>query len=315
MGVMIPLVAAQLPTETALRRICLDQLHAIEQHRPGARLGRDPEALHDLRVAVRRTRCVLAEFRNVLPAEAGGHFRNEFRWVGEISGPVRDLDVYLEHLPDYYALLAGDAVADLAPFRRFLLRHRWIERRRLVRRLDSRRFEGLLIDWKAFLTVNDGVVWPVAAGQAVGEMARRRIWKRYRALVREGAAIAADTPDQALHRLRISGKKLRYLLEFFRPLYPTAELDTLIKAMKGLQDFLGAYQDCTVQQLRLRELAGQMAVEGGVPVATAAALENLIEILQQRRKRLRRRFAECFAVFSHGRARRGFVRLFTPKGK
>jgi len=307
------LITPRWPAGEALRLICHQQLCAIEKHRPGARLGRDPEELHDLRVAVRRSRSVLGEFRKFFPQEALAHFREEFRWVGEITGPVRDLDVYLEHLPDYYDLLAGNAVEDLAPFRRFLERHRRLEQRRLVRRLGSQRFGRLLDDWRGFLANGDKTLWPEAAAAPAGELSRRHTWKLYRTFIREGAAITPAFPDHDLHRLRITGKKLRYLVEFFRPLHPAPEIAELIKAMKGIQDYLGAHQDCTVQQQRLHILALQMAAEGDVPAATTAALEQLVAALRRRQHKLRREFSQRFAVFSHGRGRRGFIRLYAPK--
>lgn len=307
-----PALAAQLTVAEALRRICRQQLEAVERHRPGARRGHDPEELHDLRVAVRRTRSALGEFRTFCPAEALAWFRGEFRWVGEISGPVRDLDVYLEHLPAYRALLSPAAAATLEPFRDFLQRHRRKEQRRLARRLDSVRVQCLLADWRRFLDGVDSGAWPAVAARPVGEVARRHLWKLYRRFLRQGAAIKSNSPDTELHRLRITGKKLRYLVEFFRTLYPPAEIAQLIKAMKGIQDYLGACQDCTVQQAHLQELTRQMADEGALPVETQAALAQLVERLGQRQQELRREFPQQFRIFSQGRGRRGFTRLYAP---
>ena len=83
--------------------------------------------------------------------------------------------------------------------------------------------------------------------------------------------------------------------------------------MKGIQDYLGAHQDSTVQQQRLHELTLQMAAEGEVPAATMAALEQLVAALRRRQLQLRHEFSQRFAVFSHGRGQRGFIRLYAPK--
>lgn len=307
-----PVLAAQMPTDVALRLLCRQQLRAIEEHRPGARQGRDPEELHDLRVAVRRTRSLLGEFRKFFPAETAERFRCEFRWLGEVTGPVRDLDVYLEHLPGYRALLPADAATALEPFRDFLQRQRRRERRCLVRWLDSARLQRLLDDWRCFLAGSADGDWPERAGHPVGEVARRHIWKLYRRFIRQGESITAGSPDRDLHRLRITGKKLRYLVEFFRPLYPPAEIDLLVKAMKGIQDFLGAYQDCTVQQEHLAAMAGQMAAEGNMPTTTEEMLSQLVAALRRQQLQARRMFTGRFRVFSRGRGRRSFVRLYAP---
>lgn len=305
-------LVAQMPAGEALRRICRLQLEAIERHRPGARRGRDPEELHDLRVAVRRTRSALSEFRKIFPAEQLLHFRAEFRWLGEVTGPVRDLDVYLETLPDYQRLLTGEAAAALEPFRAFLQRHRRTEQRRLMRRLASVRLQRLLDDWRSLLTTRGADGWPDLAVGPASDVARRHIWKLYRRFLRQGSAITVGSADAELHRLRITGKKLRYLVEFFRELYPPGEIDVLVKAMKGVQDYLGEYQDCTVQQARLRELDRQMASEGALPPETHAALAQLVERLRRRQHRLCEEFPARFRVFAHGRGRRGFVRLYAP---
>ncbi|MHB8708309.1 MAG: CHAD domain-containing protein [Desulfuromonadales bacterium] len=305
----------QLPVGEALRLICRQQLRAIEQHRPGARLGRDPEELHDLRVAVRRTRSVQSEFRKFFPTEPLERFRTEFRWLGTVTGPVRDLDVYLEQFPAYRALLPVEAAEALEPFRRFLLRQRQMEQRRLVRYLDSLRLRTLLADWQDFLGGADGNIWPERAARPIDEIARRHVWKRYRSFLRQGSATTVDSPDHDLHRLRIAGKKLRYLVEFFRPLYPPAEIELLIKAMKGIQDFLGEYQDCTVQQVQLDAMARQMAAEGELALETDRALAQLVTALRRRQHQLRGKFSARFQVFSRGRGRRGFMRLFAPAGK
>ena len=63
----------------------------------------DPEFLHDLRVAVRRTRVVLANAAEVLPDDVRQRARDDFAWLGEISGTARDLDVYQIEWPDYTA--------------------------------------------------------------------------------------------------------------------------------------------------------------------------------------------------------------------
>lgn len=303
---------AQQPAHEVLRRICRRQLEAIERHRPGARAGRDPEELHDLRVAVRRTRSVLGEFRKFFPQAALAHFRGEFRWLGEVTGPVRDLDVYLDRLPAYHAWLPADAAGALAPFQRFLRRHRRQEQSRLARRLDSRRLRTLLDTWRAFLETGGPKPWPETAGLAAADIARRRIWKLYRRFLRQGESITADSPDSALHQLRITGKKLRYLLEFFREDYPAQEIEVLVKAMKAIQDVLGDYQDCTVQQARLAAMDRRMAAEGDLPDATHTALTLLVAALHRRQQRTRGAFPKRFLVFSHGRGRRGFRRLYAP---
>lgn len=300
------------PTGEALCLLCRHQLRLIEQHRIGAIKGDDSEALHDLRVAVRRTRSLLGEFRHSFPAGRHEPFCVEFRWLGEVTGPVRDLDVYLEHFPTYRSLLPEATASALDPFHRFLKRHRRQEQRRLIRRLESVRLQRLLSEWQAFLDRYGHDDWPDQASKPIGEVSRHHTWKRYRRFLVLGEAIGARSPDRQLHRLRISGKKLRYLVEFFREIHPPAEIVLLIRAMKDIQDFLGAYQDCTVQQERLAIMARQMSKEGQLPAETDTALQQLVTTLSRQQRQLRKEFPGRFEVFSRGRGRRGFLRLFAP---
>jgi CHAD domain-containing protein len=83
--------------------------------------------------------------------------------------------------------------------------------------------------------------------------------------------------------------------------------------MKGLQDYLGAYQDYAVQQNRLNELDLQMAAEGSLPPETHEALALLVERLRRHQHQIRGEFNDRFRTFSHGRSRRGFLRLYAPK--
>ena len=67
--------------------------------------------------------------------------------------------------------------------------------------------------------------------------------------------------DEDLHNLRIDCKKLRYLLEFFTSLFPKTQMKLLIKQLKQLQDNLGDFNDLSVQQARLLEVAGELPAD------------------------------------------------------
>ena len=77
-----------------LRRL----LDVIGENIEGTISGEDPEHLHQLRIAVRRSRTVQRQLHNVFPPAELPGFRAEFRWLQQATGPARDLDVYLEDL-------------------------------------------------------------------------------------------------------------------------------------------------------------------------------------------------------------------------
>ena len=87
--------------------ILLQQLDTLEANVDGVLRDIDTEFLHDLRVAVRRTRTALKLLGDVLPGELTLRFASEFRWLGDTTTPLRDLDVYLLALPSMAARLVA----------------------------------------------------------------------------------------------------------------------------------------------------------------------------------------------------------------
>ena len=275
----------------------------------------DSEFLHDFRVAVRRSRSVLGEAKQVLPADLLAYLRPELKWLGDLTTPTRDFDVYLLTLPDFVAGLPPERRGDLARFGSFLAKHQRKAQRAMAAGLTSDRYAALDARWSALLAD------PAAVLAAAGEPARfadapapavaaRRIWKAYRRLVHLGRAIDDDSPATDLHELRKDGKRLRYLLECFGSLFPADEVAPLVKELKGLQDVLGEYQDCHVQIESLGELSQQMLDEGLSDAATLLAMGHLVDQIDRRQHEVRAAFAERFARFDAAVVRRRFRRTF-----
>lgn len=179
----------------------------------------------------------------------------------------------------------------------------------LRRKLCSRRYRTLLAGWKKFL--EQSVPRRPRAARAltpIGELAGRRIWKAYRRTLKEGRAIRPDSPAENLHELRKTCKKLRYLLEFFRSLYPPEKLRPLIKQLKGFQDYLGEFQDIHAQIDTLHRFSLEMRKMDSVPTDTLLAMGALLGQLDRRQSALRESFSERFEQFSRNQAR--FRELF-----
>jgi CHAD domain-containing protein len=132
-------------------------------------------------------------------------------------------------------------------------------------------------------------------------------------LRKRGGKIDDDSPKELLHRLRIDAKKLRYLLTFFRSLYPTATIDALVTALKKLQDNLGDFNDYGVQQAAMKDFAERMLAEGA-PVTTIMAMGRLVERLESGEAKERRKFRKRFREFTSKGNRALFRELFGPDG-
>jgi CHAD domain-containing protein len=301
-------------TDEALKFILRGLLESVRANEEGTKLALDTEFLHEFRVAVRRTRAALSRFKGVFTARTLARFAREFRWLGTITGPLRDLDVYLLKFDDY--LEGGNAAQSLAlePVRAHLLRRQEQEQTTLRRHLASARFRRLVAGWDAFLQQPVAVRTTLPnARRPIDEFAREQIWKFHRRVLKHGRAIDTRTPADAVHELRLDCKKLRYMMEFCRSLFDKKTMAAQVKALKRLQDNLGDFNDLEVQQLKLQSFAGEMEARGEAPLETALAMGQLIEQLKERQDEERRRFERRFPEFDSAANNKRARRLFRPR--
>ncbi len=293
------------PADAAAAGVLRALLGAIEANLPVAIDDPDSEALHDLRVAVRRSRSVQRELKRVFPAVELKHFRAEFRWVQGLTGPARDLDVYVLEFDELRALVPEAMRHDLDPLLKVLRHHRARAREEMADGLRSERFTALITEWASLLEVLPSM--PVAdrpdAKRAIGELAGERIAKVYKRMVKMGKAIGPQSPPEAYHELRKKGKELRYLLELFgAPVYPSKVVKPMIKRLKALQDVLGRHQDRQVQQAMLRSLSDELATLGD-SAATLMAVGALLAALAEDARATRGQFADRFEAFASSKQR------------
>jgi CHAD domain-containing protein len=271
----------------------------------------DPEFLHDFRVAIRKTRSGLGQVKGVFPRQARMHFQREFRWLGDRTGPTRDMDVYLQKIPGYQEALPGGVNDELLPLVEFLERRKRRDHNRLTRTLRSKRYARLMEDWDQFLAgpVLAGPC-PANAARPILEVASERTWRVFQKVLNSGKAAGRDAPAKALHRLRINCKRLRYLLSFFRSLFPPEDMKPLLKELKRLQDVLGDFNDIQVQQVFLRQFAEEMMYAGLAPPETFLAMGRLMGQLEAQQEIERVAFTKQFKTFAGDRNVRRFERLF-----
>ena len=103
--------------------------------------------MHDFRVAVRRTRATLKLGRPALPEVMRSRWEPAFKSLGDLTTPVRDLDVYLLGLPSMSRWLVTADPRDLDPLAAHLRLRRTVARRALVASLRSATFRRLLTQW------------------------------------------------------------------------------------------------------------------------------------------------------------------------
>ena len=307
-GAVDPPPAQHTPAAVAVATMLLSFLDQLEAQVPGAVGDIDVEFLHDLRIAVRRSRSALKLAGGVLPPGTVERFAPELKWLGDVTTPARDLDVHLLGLPDMAGRLAAFPHADLDPFGEHLARHRVGEQRALVRALTSRRYERFVTDWRSALQNVVAAGHDPGDGVNAGALAAAQVARADRRVVRRGSRITADSPPEDLHTLRKRAKELRYTLDLFVFVLDATHVKALVTELKALQDVLGAFQDSEVQRAALRAVATQMVAEQNarrvVPVDTLLALGELATHLEEDQRRAREAFDKRFTRFLRPSVRR-----------
>jgi CHAD domain-containing protein len=304
-------ITAAMPASVAVARLMLRLLDTLELNVDGVLRDIDTEFLHDLRVAVRRTRSAIKLLGGVLPADLAEHYKIEFKWLGDLTTPTRDLDVHLLGFDAMTRQLVAASPADLEPLRAFLVRRRVREVRRLAAALRGPRFRAITDDWrKALLEIRDAPGGPGGRRRepTAAELARGTTERTFRRIAAQGAAITQESPPQALHDLRKRAKELRYLLEFFAPLHDPVAYRKVVGDLKQLQDCLGEFQDSEVQRAEIHALADAMLAEHAAPAATLLAMGEIAANLAHSQAEARADFVARFSRFA-GPAGRERVRV------
>ncbi|MFA5984595.1 MAG: CHAD domain-containing protein [Methylococcaceae bacterium] len=303
-------LAPDMRADVACKYIYSHLLQTIKVNEQGTIADLDSEFLHDFRIAVRRTRAGLNQLKGVLPETTHTQFTAFFSWLGQITNQTRDLDMYLVNFEAYKNSLPITIRNDLQPLYDFILSKQQKAQKELAKKLKSQRYLMTLSEWEAFLkeTVQKKPL-EANARMTIKELADLRIWKVYNTVIKEGSQIQADSSAEMLHSLRKTCKKLRYLMEFFQSLYPEQAMQGLIKCLKGLQDVLGKFQDCEVQEQTLKQFSEEMmAVK--VQANTFLAMGVLIQIIDTHKLEARKGFNEKFADFQQLKIRKSFEMYF-----
>jgi CHAD domain-containing protein len=279
------------------------QFSALLAKEPGTRLGDDIEELHDMRVASRRLRAALSLFAEVLP-ETALKVGEELRWVGELLGAVRDLDVQIEQLDMWLDALEEADRDALMGLRALLQEQRESARAAMLEMLDSRRYEAFVSRFGRTLRARH-LARSGPASRPARALAPNLIESRFRSVRKAAARIGPASPATDYHRLRIRCKRVRYALEFLADLYP-GETGPLITRLVRVQDILGLYQDSDVAIERLRHLAVSSSDE--LDPGTIFAMGEVAERYRQSMIELRAQFPAAYARLS-GKRWKAFHRL------
>jgi len=246
-------------------------LAAWRAHESGARLGVDPEELHQLRVTARRLDATLGLFKEHLAAPLV-RARKTAKSLLRTLGATRDLDVQLAGLAAYCLELPEEERLALEPLSEHLRHERARARARMVRALDSETTRRWL---QTLATASEAA--PAEADASLVTVAAvmpRRVRRRFRRLRKAVKRLRPSSSMEDYHKVRRRAKQLRYALEsgMFDCGKPAEEL---LKALRRLQDKLGAQQDAYMARSHLTALAADEAC--ALPPATLFLMGKLAE--------------------------------------
>ena len=315
-GPVRPDLDRRAPALVGFRAVLRSFADALDANWQGAIDHVDDEFLHDLRIAVRQTRSLLAQGRRVLPKDVRREQREAFRWLGTVTSPARDLDVYVAGWADLTSLLDREDAQALEPVLAHLAGHRAETHSEVARSLGAPHADRLRATWRGWLELpDDEVSGGKDADGPLGEVIGARILAAQQQVLERGRSITADTPATELHELRKDGKRLRYLLEGFGHLGGGKRSKATIRHLKQLQDNLGAFQDAEVQADRLRTALHELAeaaeshADASLPAGALQAGERLATALDRRREEARAGFDARFAAYDRKPARRTLTAL------
>jgi CHAD domain-containing protein len=230
-----------------LRAVLLAAQDLVVQHDEGVRRGTD-DAVHQLRVACRTLRSQLRTFDRLLDDPRADALRDELRWVGEVLGRARDLEVLRARVNDL-ALRSGPAV-DVSSLDEVLDRQHSAALQEGVAAMSSPRYV------EAMELLHAVVAAPrltrrasKATGKALPQLVRHE-WKQ---LQRTASRLRKSSTDHDWHRARIRAKRARYASESVADVLG-APFATRAHRAKQAQTLLGRHQDAVVASTWLAEL-------------------------------------------------------------
>lgn len=229
-------INADMTPVEAFRCIALNCLEHFQRNEQGLLTSKDPEFVHQARVALRRLRSAIKLFAPVLPPEFVAAYGQTWQTLGSALGEARNWDVFLtETLPPFMSVFPNDKHSK----RLHKAAQRKIQstRKLIIHLLATDEYPRLLLEFTAAVyTV--GPTLPIL----LEDFVRQQI-SRYARKARKLAIHHANLSPGERHKMRIAFKKLRYALEFFTDLLPSKHLMPYVTALLQLQDKLGIIND------------------------------------------------------------------------
>lgn len=249
----------EMSVKQAFQTIAWNCVSHWTANQEGALLSDNPENIHQIRVALRRLRSLLPQFKSVIPQASYSAIADELKWLANALGPARNWDVFVtQTLPPILRQFSSDQ--GLKFLYQEACRYQTTARDEAHLALRSPRYDRMLLSLGTWLMA-DGWSDHVSdeqqhrLGTPILDLARQVLTSCHKTVHQHGKALL-DMPASERHEVRIAVKKLRYATEFFVSLFPRKAARSYIEALEVLQDELGVLNDAATTELLLQHLAG-----------------------------------------------------------
>ena len=270
-----PPPASDAPVVAHLKWALARHVRWLLAHDPGARLGMEPESLHQMRVATRQLRAILRAASPLLVPEWADSLRDELRWLGQLLGPARDLDVQLAYFREESAALDARDRGPLTPFIANLEAQRNHVQEVLLNELKSERYLDLIRRLQQ--AEHDPTI--VESTMTLRDLATQEFTKLRTAIRQAGHA-----PNNArIHATRINSKRARYAAELAEPTVGKAATRFINRA-RVVQDVLGLHQDAIQAEVHIRAF-----LKRSTSARAAFVAGRMVERQRQRRERAKKK--------------------------
>ncbi|WP_017443857.1 CHAD domain-containing protein [Gayadomonas joobiniege] len=282
-------LTADMPPEQAVHQYAYTYFNLARENEAGILAHNDDiEFLHDYRVAIRKIRGLISLFKKQLPKTLISELQQELAFLAKKTNELRDLDVYLHNKKSFFNRLDTNHQKGLEQlFSAFEARQRGC-RRELKSWLSSQNYQQKVDHIYHLISC----LLQIDSQQSIQPCLQKLLRKNYKKVLATGQSIHAKSPDEEVHELRLSCKKLRYLTEYMQQLPAAQAASQIQKKLKKLQNSLGDFNDNSVQQNKLRQFAEN------APATAAQAAIMLAETYASEQKSVRKKIQKQFAEFA-----------------
>lgn len=293
----LPSFSPDATVETGLERVLANCMsHWLANH-AAVMEGGDTEGVHQMRVALRRMRSALTIFKSALPADDLEWLQREAKALIGALGSARDWDVFVDELlqPVIDARLEDETLKVLRDAVNEERRQAYAQARAA---LDSPAYLKFILELGAWLESRGWRREETKANlqRPLINLADEVLHKRHKRSLKLGRNFDS-LPDEALHELRISLKKLRYATEFFVSLHGRSRTSSYLQNLRQLQDDLGHLNDVAVAESRLGELCSRHNDESVETLQMASG--TVIGWYSHTLAEIRPRIAQDWFAFTH----------------